>query len=167
MESLLIVILLLVFAGKAYSQSVLENRVNITLQNQTLDLFLNDYEKTHSVKFFFRDEWINQLQVGQDKNGQTLRELLMDLLGKTDISFAVLQNYSVIFIKDPAKIIEREQLLQDAYAKKRIVKKLTFGDPVKLRPGLQTTLRGRIVDLKNEDPILGATVVLDNGSSAG
>ncbi len=148
------------------SQNLLETKITSITHEQSLENFLIDFEKASKVKFFFLPEWIKSFQVNPSHNQKTLKELLAGFFDNSSISFSLLNNYSLIFIKDPGKLIERERLLQEAFTKKKVVKRITIGTPNVLKPESLAFISGKIIDLKNDDPVIGATVILDSGLKA-
>lgn len=141
------------------AQSILEMRLDGSEQDKKLIQFLQEFERSHNVQFFFLDEWLAPYTIEGSYQGQTLADLLTVVLRESDLSVVQVHDRALAFVKDPRVEIERRAAIQVATRKEQVIEKATVGNPDLFRPGRMVTVRGRITEEENGEPIIGATVV--------
>jgi hypothetical protein len=150
---------ILVAAGQASAQSLLDIRLDGSEQDKKLALFLEEFERKHEVKFYFLDDWIAPFTIDGDYNGQSLSDLLTDLLRESDLSFVVVHDRALAFVKDPSVEISRREAIVSATRRQQSIETATVGNPDLYRPGRMVSLRGRVSHEEDRTPVTGATVV--------
>lgn len=149
----------LVVAGSASAQSLLDIRLDGSEQDKKLTLFLQELERTRQVQFFFLDDWLAPYTIDASYKDQTLADLLTDVLRESDLSFVLVHDQALAFVKDPTIEINRREALVVAARRDQTIEKATVGNPDLYRPGRLVTLRGRVVNEEDNTPVTGATVV--------
>lgn len=151
-------ILFMAICLTAFSQSVLDLKLDGTEQDKKLIQFLEEIERKHSVQFYFIDDWLTPYTIDGNYQGQTLADMLSDLLRDSNITFAIIHDRALTFIKDPSYEMDRREALSIASRRQKNVEERTVGNPELYRPGKVVTLRGRITDEESKQPLSGATV---------
>lgn len=141
------------------SQSILQERLDGTEQGKSLPELLESLEKSHAVRFFFLPQWIESITINQSYEGRTVEYLLDDVFRGTSIEYQLISDYGVIIVKDPSQALLRDRLLQTATREKKKVEKISIGDPAGGKNG-EVVLRGMVMDVKNDAPLVGASVVV-------
>jgi hypothetical protein len=154
-----VLLMLLLFAGSASAQSLLDIRLDGSEQDKKLTQFLEEFERKHEVKFYFLDEWIAPFTIDGNYSGQTLADLLKDILRESDLSLVPVHDHALAFVKDPSVEIRRREAIVAATRRQQSIEVATVGNPDLYRPGKMVTLRGRIAHDEENTPITGATVV--------
>jgi hypothetical protein len=142
----------------AFSQSVLDLRLDGTEQDKKLIQFLEEIERKQGVQFYFLDDWLAPYTIEGSYQGQTLADMLSDLLRDSNITFAVIHDRALTFIKDPSYEMSRREALSIASRRQNNVEERIVGNPELYRPGKMVTLRGRITEEESKLPLTGATV---------
>lgn len=126
-----------------------------------MTVLIDELEQGGPVKFFYRPEWLAHTTIEQDYNGKTLEYFLEDIFRGTDMEFQVVGNYAIILIKDPSQSILRDRLLTTATRERKKIEALTIGSPAGGTKG-EVRLRGKVTDTKSKDPLVGASVILED-----
>ena len=156
---ILVIVLLLALALPGVTQSLLSRRISSVTAGVPLADFLNEFTRTNQGTFFFRSEWTAGINLKSNYAGFTVAELLEDALRGTDLSFFEMYPTVVVILKDPEQTIERQRALELVARQSRSVETIFFGSPGASRKEL-LQLKGRVVDAKNDEPLVGAAVTL-------
>lgn len=159
MFRLFILVTILIGSLTARAQSVLDIRLDGSEQDKKLTLFLQEVERAQQVQFFFLDDWLSPYTIDASYKDQTLGDLLTDILRESDLSFVLVHDRALAFVKDPTIEINRREALVVATRRDQTIEKATVGNPELYRPGRLVTLRGRVVNEEDNTPVTGATVV--------
>lgn len=138
---------------------MLELKLDGSEQDKKLIQFLQEFERKHQVQFFFLEEWLTPYSVDGSYEGQTLADLLSDLLRESDLVFLPVHDRALAFVRDPSIEMNRREALDIAARREQAIEKATVGNPELFRPGKIVTLRGRIIHEEDRTPITGASVV--------
>jgi hypothetical protein len=166
-SSFLLLLLLLLLLGlisfSLYSQNVTD--IKLSIQQETpLATALTILEKSHSVKFFYGDDWLDPFYLTEAHNGQTLQTALEDVLKNSGIEFSLMFGYAVIFVKDPTQALAYQSMLQTAVEEKKVVEKIIIGSKTK---SLRKTvaLSGIVRDDLSKALLSEVVVLVDNATS--
>ncbi len=150
------------FCYSGFAQGILDSATVNVAEETELIRYLAGVEKTHAVRFFFKDEWLEPFRVETSANGKSLRSMLDQLLLGSEIKFTLISGYGVVFVKNPQAMIEHENLLTKAVTEKRDIKIKTIGNAGNYSPGKKLTLTGVVVDESSDLPISGAIILVNN-----
>lgn len=120
--------------------------------------YFQKVEQSHAVKFYFLDDWMNDLKIGDVQPGQSLRILLDELFLGTDLNYVELNTHAVIIIKDPAQALQRKTMISAAVRERKKIEKMLIGDPTQ-GGRKRVRLSGRVVDGESGDALVGVNVV--------
>lgn len=120
-----------------------------------------EIEKSNRVKFFYREEWISNVYVDESYDGYSLERALTNLFSNTDINFSVMYGYAVVIAKDPAKALDRENILRTAIVQKKNVNEQIVGSPANFKAGQIVKLRG-LVTSETNIPLASASVLVED-----
>lgn len=111
---------------------------------------LYSFEKSYGIRFFFKEEWIKSMEYSGTFNNDPLIQVLNRLLDGKDLSFKFFQGNSVFIFprnvdrpSDPGNI--KSHLL-------------VVGDPVNQGRYKRAMLRGKVVEGKTGEPLMGAVI---------
>lgn len=142
-----------------YSQTVLDQKLDGYKRGKKLSVFLEEFEQSHPVRFYYLDEWLAPMVIEADYKDQTLGSMLFDLLRESNISFVLIHEYGVVFLKDPSYEIERRNALNSAAHEQKKIERIVIGLRDSYKPGKIVRLRGAVVNAETKLPLVGATVV--------
>ena len=141
-------ILLLNFTISA--QNIQEKIINGKFQKTSLEQFFKTIEKDYGIHFYYRAEWIKSYVINQDFKNIPLIQALNLLFDRQQLIFKFFQNNSVVIFPkgSDGRIVLRTNEPQI----------IVIGDP--LNEGRYTTalLKGKILDGKNSEPLVGAVI---------
>jgi len=143
----------------ATGQSLMDIKMDGSEQDKKLIQFLQEFERKHQVKFYYLDDWLTPYTVDGSYAGQTLSDMLTDVLRESEVSFVPLHDHAIAFVRDARMEIERREAINLAARRVQVIEKATVGNPDLYRPGRIVTLSGRITQESDKSPITGATVV--------
>jgi hypothetical protein len=149
--------LLLLFQVQAYSQLI--DTLVITIDDYTggFESFVNKLEEKYPVKVFYRNEWIEQIQIEKGYKQTPLSEILRDVLENSGLSYmayksniVLVPEYSVLFINNGKKLNGTD------FSTEQII---TVGNPVNQGRYKIAEVSGTIRNYKDDLPIPGAEVM--------
>jgi len=144
-----------------FSQSILDIQIVGISKNQPLRNFLIDFEKSHAVKFFFRDEWLESYIITPDENNKALSEALSSILGN-EVFFNLMFDYAVIFSVDSEKIYNRLSVIQNAVLRKSDIDEIEFGIKGGKSASGNVIINGTIKSKSNNSPLPGVIIELSD-----
>lgn len=132
------------------AQNIQEKIISGNFQKTNLQDFFKTLEKEYNIHFYYRSEWIKSYVINQEFKDMPLIQVLNLLFERQPISFRFFQNNSVVVF--PKGSDGRQVSGSDE------PQILVIGDP--LNEGRYTTaqIKGKIVDGKNNHPLVGAIV---------
>lgn len=134
--------------------------LSFTIQKeQTLLEFCLTAEETNTIRFYFVPDWIDKLRVFPDYSGLSLRDLLKKATENSEIDFYFLDNYAVVFIKDPSGSKVRDNFVENAKRNKIKVDQLDIGTDDGIVKEVQ--LQGVVQDTEHNSPLVGALVYVN------
>ncbi len=162
MNRLLIPILLL--CTTAYGQSTLDLELSQAARGKQLTSVLDSLERSQPIRFFYLEEWLADLHIPADAERVTVRGVLDLLFASRELSYVEMYPGQVVIIKDPTMAITRQSAIDVARRNQKKITRQQFGSPTRNRQR-NVTIRGRVVDAKNDDPLVGAAVRLSDSSA--
>lgn len=157
MVRLLPIICFVLLFNRVHGQGALNIKLE-NIQRKPLSEFLKEVESSNNIKSFYIEEWLTPYEISDDLNGLTLREGLNIIFRESDISYRLLYDYALIFVKDPKRGIERDSILREANAEQKKIERLTIGEPSKNQVSKKIVISGIVTDGKSKEPITGASV---------
>lgn len=150
----------------AFSQDVLNRKLDGSEQGKTVAEFLRQIEKGSNNKFFYIDQWFESLRFENGYAGLTVEEALKKVLQGTDITFTSFYGYAVIFAKDPNRTLEKMKFIQSIKSEKKQVEIKSIGKKENAKPGSLIELSGIVKDGKTLQPLAGAIVQVKDGNQS-
>jgi hypothetical protein len=136
------------------SQTVEETIVEESFYNRRLIELISSIEEKTPVKFYFKGEWVAPVRIFQGIKGVPLDEYLKIVLEGTDLSFRLIDDYSVALYKD-VELIKRDYYVAQSA---EIYEKVVLGNPTRRSVSGQVKLVGKITEGKTERPLAGASI---------
>ena len=104
-------IFLVALSLTASSQSFLDTKLDGSEHDKKLIQFLSEFERKEGVQFFFLDEWFAPYTIDNSYAGQTLGDMLTDILRDSEVSYVFVHDRAIAFLKDPTYEIKRREAL--------------------------------------------------------
>ena len=144
--------------------------------------FVEIIEKNTSLKFFYLQDWVKNVTITFSGTNIQLADVLNDQLKKTDLAFFIDVNNVYIFqgaristelpdyIVSQVTAEEKDTLIGITETEKKylegnkiaLIEVLEIGDKQKATKGTKCIISGKIIDESNEEPIIGATVYIED-----
>ncbi len=147
------------------AQEILNHRLDGSEIGRPLGAYLQQLEKGSGNKFFFIDQWLENITFEKGYEGMTLDEALKKVLHGTDITYTSFYNYAVVFTKDPSRTLEKLEFIQSIKSDGKKVERESIGKKENSRPGELILLKGLIKDGKTLEPLGGTTIMVRDGES--
>jgi hypothetical protein len=155
---LLHLFLLITLTGVA--QSALDITLSVKEKKPLKDVF-SELEKSHPVRFFYLDEWITNYSLDESYDGHSLEYALTKVLMNSDISYSLMYGYAVVIARDPARALDRENILRAAVVQKKNVNEQIIGNATNFKAGEKVKLRGSVKSEVNM-PLGNASVFVED-----
>ena len=88
-----------------------------------------ELEKKHPVRFYFLNEWIDNISFQQSYEGQTLADALNELFLGSDLNYVAFDERTIILVKDPTQAIQRQAVVNSAKRELKQINKVLIGSP--------------------------------------
>lgn len=148
------------------AQSVLDVRLTNQQRGKSLQLVLDSLQSKYHAKFYYRSEWISDLKLGDSLNNQTLRDALDDVFRGSELSFVEVYQQSIVLVKDPTLLIARQQAISFAKREQREIQIRRYGSSDNPTRRKTVSIRGRVVDDKTNEPLVGASIILSDSTAS-
>lgn len=142
----------------AFSQDILEQKLEGAEKGKSLTSFLEAFESKHPVRFYFLQSWLENIKFDESADGQTLRQALDELFLGTDLNYVLFDDHSVVIVKDPSQALQRQTIINTAQRERKQIEKLLIGDAASAGRNQKVVLRGQVIDSKNKDLMVGASI---------
>ena len=184
MKKQIIILFLLLIHQFIIAQN--DEKINLNLENNTLQEAINKIESVSKYKFFYIDEWVstsNETYNNQYIN-ETIDTVLIDILKKTNLNFyidhssIILTKNSIIYDKIPEailveKTIEVEEVKtvtpvfnkQYSNSRKSSDKILMIGKEIKNSNSQYFILKGTVKNIKTKEPLVNIVIRTTDKSS--
>ncbi len=180
-----ILAVLILITSPVLAQVVGKQFISLELKDVDFDEFAQKIKSKYNIRIYYLPEWVKDVSVTTNSEPAELENLLKDLLGSSDIHFIIKGNYQV-FLTGPESLSDQPDLIPRAIAEaetdstkktsakdqfgahsyERAVRKVVIGSEQPTQVIGKVYLSGRITNLANGEPIVGATVVVP-GTSMG
>lgn len=142
----------------------------LTIENVTdvtrLSDYLRSFDSLHSPhRIYFLENWLTGFYLRPADNGRRMDRVLNEHFAGTDLDYVLMDDMTLVIIKDPSRALERKQVLQSAYNIGKQIESFVFGDEFSDRPK-EVMVKGRVTDLQSMEPIPFLTIQV-NGTSRG
>ena len=126
-----------------------------------LSEFLLKVEKQYPVKFYFKPEWLVNYKVDVNATNRPLREVLDRLLYDKPYAYKQIQGNSYVLLpKDKLAILYGQMV--DKSGSYGDFTTIMVGNPTDAGKSKIVTVKGKIRDGKNEEPLIGAILQIEN-----
>ena len=143
-----IFILLLNFTISA--QNVQEKLINGNFQKTSLEQFFRTIEKEYGIHFYYKTEWVKSYVINQTFKDMPLIQVLNLLFDRQSLTFKFFQNNSVVIFpkgSDGRNVSGSNE-----------PQVIVIGDPLNEGRYATAKLKGKILDGKNSEPLVGAVI---------
>lgn len=161
-KHLIFVLLPLFFQLQSFGQDILNIKLGENAANVPVITIIEDIEANTGVRFFYLEDWFKSSTVEMNYNGLTLGEALREITRGSDLTFTVLNNYAIIFSRDPTQALQRREILTDAIRGRKQISQTVIGDINNPKPGNEVTLSGSVTDGKTRELMTGVSVYVND-----
>lgn len=132
------------------SQEVQEIKISGNFSHLPLQGFFNSIEKKYGIRFFYKSEWISQIEVNDTYNQEPIYQVLNKILLSKELNFRFFQNNAVVIFPRRTASAKSADTIKSH--------KIVVGDPLNQGRFKLAKLRGKVVDGKTGEPLMGAVV---------
>lgn len=161
-----LVIILLIAARWCAAQGVLDTKLSNEFGGRQLSDVLKSIETKYNCRFYFKQEWIRGITMGDSLETKTLREELERLFQAPGLNYVEIYPHSIVIVKDPTLLILREQGIEVAKREQTKVITRSYGSEATGSRRKQVTISGTITNSKNDEPLIGASVRLSDSTKS-
>jgi hypothetical protein len=155
---------LLVLASHLKGQTILDQPLEIS-KVKTLPEFIQEVEKKYPVRFYYLAKWIEPVSLDTDFKGETLGAVLNEFMANTDLFYRVFDNSSIVIGRDPSQMINRMAIIRTAVEEKKKIDHVVIGSSQVKKKKQSVKLTGQVIDGKNDAPLLGAGVFINDAGT--
>ncbi|MFZ0472924.1 MAG: carboxypeptidase-like regulatory domain-containing protein [Bacteroidales bacterium] len=150
--------------------------------NTPFEDFVEKIEKNTALKFFYLNDWVKNVTITFSGTNTQLADVLNDQLRKTELTFFIDGNNVYIFPEaqiltklpdytgSPVTAEEMDTLNGITETERKylegnkvaLIEVLEVGDKQKTTKGTKCIISGKIIDESNEEPLIGATVFIED-----
>ncbi len=160
-----ILILTAIFLAQFSVGQTTVKRASVSYQNQTMREILEGLEETFQVSIFHKNESWLDLRNSMSIEDKTIDEALEQLLSETTNGFLDYRGYAKIIA--PRLLIEQEyssdyyKALEGSLSQSQDQETRKVGSIEQLNPNGLAILTGTVIDAQIEEPIIGATIIIE------
>jgi len=119
-------------------------------------------EKQYDIKIFFTPEWLQGVTVQKNYKGVLLAEALKDILANTPISFVMLYDRYLVFVKDPSGEMYQNYLINTAKELGKDINQISLGEEDVLNRKERYRITGKVLDSETGNALVGATISVND-----
>jgi hypothetical protein len=134
----------------SYSQDIQELKVTGSFTKVPIQEFFNSLEKSYGIRFFYKAEWIQSVEVTKTFNNAPLVQVMNQILTGKQLTFKFFQNNSV-FISPLSADTRAGSGIDNSQV-------LIIGDPLNQGRYQRAKLQGKVLDGKNGETLAGAVI---------
>jgi hypothetical protein len=132
------------------AQNIQEKIINGKFQKTSLEQFFKTIEKEYGIHFYYRTEWIKSYVINQDFKDTPLIQALNLLFDRQPVTYRFFQNNSVVIFPKGSD--------GRSVSKSNEPQIIVIGDPLNEGRYATAMLKGKVLDGKNNEPLVGAVI---------
>ena len=151
---------LFLFQVQAYTQLLDTLVITIDDYSGGFESFVNELEDKYPVKVYYRNEWIDKIQIEKGYKQTPLPEVLRDVLKNSGLSYMSYKSNIVLVPEYSVLLINNGKPMNgSAYSAGQVI---TVGNPVNKGRYKIAEVSGTIRNYKDDLPIPGAEVMIED-----
>ncbi|MCF6333330.1 MAG: TonB-dependent receptor [Draconibacterium sp.] len=147
-----VTLLFILLNGVLAAQNISDIKITGSFQNQPLKNFLNVLQDKYGLKVFYKDSWVEPFTITKTFQDTPLLQALNNVFYGHELTFDFFQNDGIVVFR---KVSDTRSRYDD------LSQLLIIGDPMNIGRYKTAKLKGRVIDGKTGETLVGA-VVLDN-----
>jgi hypothetical protein len=154
------VILILLTSGVAFSQDIKDIFLNESFVNQPLEDFIITLKNKYNVDVYYDELWVKPYKITQTFINTRLEHALNVIFQQHDLTFDFFQDDAIV-------IYNRRRVLWKQINTDNLI--TTIGDPINIGRYSKAILKGKILDGKTGETLVGAKIYcsqLEKGTTA-
>ena len=144
-----ITVLFFLLNSTVVAQNISEIKINESFQNQPLKDFLVVLQDKYGLKVFYKDSWVEPFTISKTFQNIPLNQALNIVFDEHDLTFDFFQNDGIVVFR---KISDTRARYDD------LSQVLIIGDPINIGRYKTAKLKGRVIDGKTGETLVGAVV---------
>ena len=184
MRSFWLTTLLLILLSSVVNSQYDKIIVGDSFRDMSIAVFFQDIEQKHGIHFFYKPEWVENIILSHTGEEIPLKEFLTKKISEYGLSVLQINQSDFIITKDYPiiseiqKIYINKPLENDSIESSEFIGRdlnrgeageennlIVVGDPSKKTPDGMTKISGYIRELKTGEPIIGATIFVNETKS--
>jgi len=141
---------LLLLKFQVSAQNIQEIQINGKFEKTNLDDFFKTVEKNYNIHFYYRQEWVKSYVINQEFKNMPLIQALNLLFDRQSLTFKFFQNNSVVVFPKGSDGKTLSGLGESTV--------IIVGNPLNQGRYATAKLKGKILDGKNNEPLVGAVI---------
>jgi hypothetical protein len=138
------------------AQDVLEIKLDSSSSRLSFIQILQDLESKHPIKFYYLNEWFENIPNLTVLPETSLKDFLFKALDGREINFEAMHGYAIYFFKDPTRSIALNTILSNAKHAEKKIDEITLGSKSKIDELVM--IKGVIINGKTNEVLPGATI---------
>jgi hypothetical protein len=144
---------------RTFAQSPDEIKITNNYKNVGIINFFNDLERQYPVKFYYKPEWFQNDTINLTLDNTSLHDAVDLAIKNAPYLYDIIQGNAFVFMpKDKVAIIMGQMINM---AENDINTKI-IGNPEDIGKYAKVEIKGKVVDGKTGEPLIGATVQIEN-----
>lgn len=135
--------------GMAFSQTHDEIRISETFRNRPLKEFLDILDEKYKLRVFYKEEWVRPYTITKTFDNTPLLQALNNVFYDHELTFELIQDDMVVVFN---RVMDTRSRYDDA------MQVMVIGNPMNLGRYKSATLKGRVIDGKTGESLVGAVV---------
>ncbi len=135
-----------------YAQKIGEIQVSESFQNQPLKDLLEVLQQKYGVKVFYKENWVEPFTINGTFENTPLVQVLNNVFFDHELAYA--------FFQDDAIVIFRKELDTRSHFDDQ-AQLMIIGNPINIGRYKSANLKGRVIDGKTGELLVGAVVFID------
>jgi hypothetical protein len=146
-----------------YAQDIWSIKITANYNNIPLSSLLKDIEKKYPVKFYFKQNWFENDTVSINVQNATMAAFIDKLIDGKLFTVQVMNKTMIIFLPKDEVADILGQKREEGQDNSDLIT-IPIGNPNEVGKYSKVELKGKIVDGKNGDPLIGASIQVENTS---
>jgi hypothetical protein len=151
-------LLVFIVTGISLQAQIDTVRINKKFAGKPIISVFKEIEKEHPVKFFYKTEWLKDYMINERFENMPLPQVLDKILVDKPYIYHVVRDRMIILLpKEEVEVFMATNFNNPGKIEEDINTRL-IGDPNEAGKYKKVNLHGKVVDGKNNEPLIGATI---------
>jgi len=149
-------------SGQAWLQETEGVRISGNFKHLPAYEFFNQIESNYPLKFYFQNEWFAKDTIDLSIDNRIIDDVLKKVLANKSLSYTVINNNHYIFLPKEKVAILAGELMNFSDNAVTDLSFIQVGKPDEAGKFKSAAITGHVTDGKTNEPIIGATIQVNN-----